>query len=42
MFSDPQHLTAAGAPLLEPELVGDLRWLLRGDDSRVGQTTAAL
>jgi len=30
MFSDPQHLTAAGSPLLEPELVGDLRWLLRG------------
>jgi peptidoglycan/LPS O-acetylase OafA/YrhL len=29
MFSDPQHLTAAGSPLLEPELVGDLRWLLR-------------
>jgi hypothetical protein len=30
MFSDPQHLTAAGSPLLEPEFVGDLRWLLRG------------
>ncbi len=31
MFSDPQHLTAAGSPLLEPELVGDLRWLLHRD-----------
>jgi peptidoglycan/LPS O-acetylase OafA/YrhL len=29
MFSDPQHLTAAGSPLLEPELDGDLRWLLQ-------------
>lgn len=33
MFSDPQHLTAAGSPLLEPELAGDLRWLLRHEDS---------
>jgi hypothetical protein len=30
MFSDPQHLTAAGSKLLVPELVGDLRWLLHG------------
>jgi hypothetical protein len=29
MFSDPQHLTAAGAPLLEPELDRDLRWMLQ-------------
>lgn len=29
MFSDPQHLTAAGSPLLEPEIDGDLRWLLQ-------------
>ena len=28
MFSDPQHLTARGSPLLEPELDDDLRWLL--------------
>lgn len=33
MFSDPQHLTAAGSPLLEPELDHDLRWLLH-DESR--------
>lgn len=33
MFSDPQHLTARGAPLLEPELDQDLRWLLH-DESR--------
>ena len=33
MFSDPQHLTAAGSPLLEPELLDDLRWLLHGDDA---------
>jgi peptidoglycan/LPS O-acetylase OafA/YrhL len=33
MFSDPQHLTAAGSPLLEPELDGDLRWLLQ---SKIG------
>jgi peptidoglycan/LPS O-acetylase OafA/YrhL len=31
MFFDPQHLTAAGSPLLAPELAGDLRWLLHGD-----------
>jgi peptidoglycan/LPS O-acetylase OafA/YrhL len=31
MFSDPQHLTAAGSPLLEPEVAGDLRWLLHED-----------
>ena len=31
MFSDPQHLTATGSPLLEPALVEDLRWLLHGD-----------
>ena len=31
MFSDPQHLTAAGSPLLEPDLVDDLRWLLHAD-----------
>lgn len=31
MFSDPQHLTAAGSPLLEPEIDGDLRWLLQGE-----------
>ena len=30
MFSDPQHLTAAGSKLLTPELVGDLRWVLHG------------
>lgn len=30
MFSDPQHLTAAGSPLLEPEFDHDLRWLLDG------------
>jgi hypothetical protein len=30
MFSDPQHLTAGGSPLLEPDLDNDLRWLLRG------------
>ena len=33
MFSDPQHLTAAGSPLLEPEIDRDLRWLLH-EDSR--------
>jgi peptidoglycan/LPS O-acetylase OafA/YrhL len=33
MFSDPQHLTAAGSPLLEPEIDNDLRWLLH-DESR--------
>jgi peptidoglycan/LPS O-acetylase OafA/YrhL len=33
MFSDPQHLTAAGSPLLEPELDLALRWLLH-EDSR--------
>jgi peptidoglycan/LPS O-acetylase OafA/YrhL len=33
MFSDPQHLTAAGSPLLEPQVVGDLRWLLQVHDA---------
>ena len=40
MFSDPQHLTAAGSPLLEPELAGDLRWLLHSDKG--GREQAAL
>lgn len=35
MFSDPQHLTATGSPLLEPELSGDLRWLLHLPPSAV-------
>jgi hypothetical protein len=35
MFSDPQHLTAAGSPLLEPELAGDLHWLLYGNETVV-------
>lgn len=34
MFSDPQHLTATGSPLLEPALVDDLRWLLQRDKHR--------
>ena len=33
MFFDPQHLTAAGSPLLAPEFAGDLRWLLHGDNA---------
>jgi peptidoglycan/LPS O-acetylase OafA/YrhL len=40
MFSDPQHLTAAGSPLLEPELAGDLRWLLRNDTLAAGPAAA--
>ena len=39
MFSDPQHLTSAGSPLLEPALVGDLRWLLQGDSAGADHTS---
>ena len=34
MFSDPQHLTAAGSPLLEADLLDDLRWLLHEGGGR--------
>ena len=39
MFSDPQHLTAAGSPLLEPALLDDLRWLLHRDDAVADHTS---
>jgi peptidoglycan/LPS O-acetylase OafA/YrhL len=39
MFSDPQHLTAAGSPLLAPEVAGDLRWLLHVDDPAGNHTS---